>query len=112
MRFLLCWNTYQNHLLEAWMSDLPNSKTQKLNAQKPASNERISTAYQFANNPAMRRSWVRNLLFGFAIAMPLSLYGLEAQLWQAKDLLSIYGIVVVTCLVLLPIYTAIVRELG
>lgn len=70
-----------------------------------------SSQYQFANNPAMNRAWLRNLLFGFAIAMPLSLYGLGMELWQTKNLVEIYGIVVVTSMVLLPIYSAIVREL-
>lgn len=93
------------------------SKTPEFETQESASSAQASrggrslSGYQFANNPAMSRSWLRNLLFGLAIVMPLSLYGLEAQLWQTKDLLLIYGIVVATCLVLLPIYTAIVREL-
>lgn len=94
------------------------SQSPKSEAQKSTTNERLSntddhpTRYQFANNPVMRRSWMRNLLFGLGIAMPLSLVGLQAGLWEGKDLLLIYGVVVVTCMLLLPLYATIVRELG
>ncbi len=86
------------------------SPTKRSKSQMPLTS-RLSSGYEFAKHPAMNRTWLRNLLFGLAIAMPLSLYGLEAGLWQAKDLLEVYGIVVVTCLFLLPIYAAIVRQL-
>lgn len=90
------------------MSDLSKSKEPTTEA---AVKGELPSQYEFAKNPAMNRTWLRNLLFGLAIAMPLSLYGLGAELWQTKNLVEIYGVVVVTCLVLLPIYAAIVREL-
>lgn len=93
------------------MSDLSQSKEPQ-SKKPPNASDKPVTRYQFANNPAMKRAWLRNLLFGFAITLPLSLYGLGTELWQAKNLLEIYGVVVVTCLVLLPIYAAIVRELS
>lgn len=68
--------------------------------------------YRFAHNPAMRRAWLRNIVFGFAIALPLALFGLGLQLWAVKDLLLVFGTPVVTSMVLLPLYAAIVRELG
>ena len=94
------------------MADSPQSE--KATATTNESRSRVDPSpsqYQFANNPAMQRAWIRNLLFGFAITLPLSMVGLAVELWQAKDLLLIYGVVVVTCLGLLPIYAAIIREL-
>lgn len=95
------------------MSDQPEAQKPQLQEQQLEATlpNKLASQYQFANNPALNRTWLRNLLFGFAIAMPLSLYGLGAELWQMKNLVEIYGVVVVTCMVLLPIYSAIVREL-
>lgn len=94
------------------MSDSPNPEKSPVAAEKqPLSAGSVVSQYQFAKNPIMNRTWMRNLLFGLGIAMPLSLFGAATNMWQAKDLLFIYGIVVVTCFFLLPLYTAIVREL-
>ncbi len=66
--------------------------------------------YQFARNPFMNRWWIRNLLFGLVIAMPVSVFGLSAGWWQPGQLWHIMGLVVLSCMVLLPLYAAVIRE--
>ncbi len=91
------------------MPDVPKAKVA---TQDNAAAGPTLASYRFSSNPAMSRGWLRNLVFGLALALPLALFGLGAELWLAKDLWFVFGIPVVTSMVLLPIYAAIVRELG